>query len=222
MTSLSIETQGLVYRWPQSASTLRFPDLALPAGSVLLLRGASGSGKSTLLALLAGLLSGHEGQLRVDGTELATLSAAQRDAWRGRTIGFLPQRLHLSPALDVRRNVALALWAQGGLNPTAATRVDAVLHQLGVAELATRRPHQLSGGQAQRVALARALVTRPRLLLADEPTASLDDEAVVRALTALDQGAQAVGATLLIATHDRRIAEYFGGRPQRTVLEVCL
>jgi putative ABC transport system ATP-binding protein len=222
MTSLSIETQGLAYRWPQSASTLRFPDLALPAGRVLLLRGASGSGKSTLLALLAGLLSGHEGQLRVDGTELATLSAAQRDAWRGRTIGFLPQRLHLSQALDVRRNVALALWAQGGLNPTAATRVDAVLHQLGVAELATRRPHQLSGGQAQRVALARALVTRPRLLLADEPTASLDDEAAIRALDALDRGALAVAATLLIATHDRRIAEFFADQAGRPIQELSL
>lgn len=222
MSALAIESQGLLYRWPGAGSALSFPDLSVPAGGVLLLRGASGSGKSTLLALLAGLLTAQQGQLRVDGTEPSTLSPAGRDAWRGRTIGFLPQRLHLSQALDVRHNVALALWATGQLATTAAQQVESTLQRLGVTDLAGRRPHQLSGGQAQRVALARALVTQPKLLLADEPTASLDDEAAAQALAALDQGAGSVGATLLIATHDRRIGEYFADRSDRTVQGVRL
>jgi len=223
MTTRAIKSQSLTYRWAGSSRMLSFPDLAVPAGSVLLLRGASGSGKSTLLALLAGLLTVRDGgALRVDGIEPSALSPAERDAWRGRTIGFLPQRLHLSQALDVRHNVALALWATGALGESAAMQVDAVLQQLGVAELAGRRPHQLSGGQAQRVALARALVTQPKLLLADEPTASLDDEAAARALAALDQGAGSVGATLLIATHDRRIGDYFERQTGREVQKVSL
>jgi putative ABC transport system ATP-binding protein len=170
---------------------------------VLVLRGNSGSGKSTFLALAAGLLTAAQGSVEVAGQNPARLSAIQRDAWRGRTVGFLPQRLHLSDALTVFDNLALAYFAIG--QPTDKAQIMRSLDALGVADLAERKPHALSGGQAQRVALARSVLMQPRVILADEPTASLDDAAAVDAITLLAQAAQRCQATLVVATHDARI-----------------
>jgi putative ABC transport system ATP-binding protein len=118
-------------------------------------------------------------------------------------VGFLPQKLHLSAALTVQQNLALAYWAAG--LPEDASAMHTVLDQLGVLALAARKPAQLSGGQAQRVALARAVLLRPRVLLADEPTASLDDAAAADAIDLLLATAQRQAATLVIATHDARV-----------------
>lgn len=197
-----IQTRGLTYRYPQGA-TLSFPDVEVPQGGTLLLQGRSGAGKSTWLALVAGLLTPDAGQLRVAGQDVAQLRGGARDRWRGRTIGFLPQQLHLSDALPVDRNLALAFFAAG--LPEDPARVRSVLDALGVADLAHRLPGRLSGGQAQRVALARAVLLQPRVLLADEPTASLDDEAAAAALALLREAAAACGATLVVATHDARV-----------------
>lgn len=195
-------SRALSYHYPQG-ELLRFPDLSIGQGDSLLLSGKSGSGKSTWLALVAGLLTPQGGQLVVAGQELTALGGSQRDAWRAHHIGFLPQRLHLSEALTVRDNLALAFFAAGrSVDPAA---IEQALHLLGVAELAQRRPAQLSGGQAQRVALARAVLLGPRVILADEPTASLDDEAAGKALQILQQTAQRCSATLVIATHDARV-----------------
>ena len=131
------------------------------------------------------------------------------DAWRARTIGFLPQKLYLSSALTVADNLALAYFAAGLPRDDAA--IVRALSQVGVAELAARRPHQLSGGQAQRVALARAVLLSPQVLLADEPTASLDDEAAADALALLRQSAAACDASLVIATHDQRVVQALAG-----------
>ncbi|MEX8500500.1 ATP-binding cassette domain-containing protein [Leptothrix ochracea] len=211
-----IALHALSYVWPGNATEIRFPDLSVERGSVLVLRAASGRGKSTLLALLAGLLSPSAGQIHVDGVVVSALTGAARDRWRGRHVGFLPQRLHWVDALSVERNVALALWAAG--LPPDEVRVRALLAALGLTEFAQRRPHQLSGGQAQRAALARALVTQPSLLLVDEPTASLDDAAAAAALSALDQASTRYGATLLIATHDARVGAAFGARAREIQL----
>jgi putative ABC transport system ATP-binding protein len=137
------------------------------------------------------------------------LRGGARDRWRGRTIGFLPQQLHLSDALSVERNLALAFFAAGLTEDPA--RVRAVLDALGVAGLAHRLPGRLSGGQAQRVALARAILLQPRVLLADEPTASLDDEAAAAALALLREAAARCGATLVVATHDARVRDALRG-----------
>ncbi len=205
-----ISSRGLRYHYPRGPALI-FPDLELPQGATLLLRGASGSGKSTWLALACGLLSATGGRISVAGQNLEQLGPAARDAWRARSIGFLPQKLHLSDALSVRDNVALAYFAAGWpQTAVAAQRVQHVLEQLGVADLARRRPGQLSGGQAQRVALARALLLQPRLILADEPTASLDDAAAAAALALLRESASVGGATLVIATHDRRVGPALG------------
>jgi len=198
-----IETQHLQFAYG-AGPPLQFPDVRVPQGAVVLLSGPSGSGKSTWLALLAGLVQAQHGTLEVAGQDLRVLGGRNADAWRSRNIGFLPQKLHLSAALTVQHNLELVFWAAG--LPVDAKRVSQALEQLGVAELAQRFPAQLSGGQAQRVALARAVLMQPRLILADEPTASLDDAAALYAVKLLTHAAQQHGATLVIATHDARVA----------------
>ena len=203
-----IRCHGLAYRYAQGPQ-LDFPDIDLPQGAILLLQGPSGSGKSTWLALAAGLLRPTAGRLEVAGQDLAQLRGPATDAWRARAIGFLPQKLHLSNALTVQGNLALAQWAAGAAEDPAA--VMRTLRVLGLAEFALRRPDQLSGGQAQRVALARAVLLQPRLILADEPSASLDDAAASAALGLLRDTAARLQASLVIATHDARVAATLPG-----------
>ena len=198
-----IETQQLQFAYG-AGQPLVFPDVAVPQGALVLLSGLSGSGKSTWLALLAALVKPQQGALVVAGQDLRALSGRSADAWRARSIGFLPQKLYLSAALTVQHNLELAFWAAG--LPVDRPRVRQALLQLGVAEWAQRLPSQLSGGQAQRVALARAVLMQPALILADEPTASLDDAAAQGAVQMLVHAAKEHNATLVIATHDARIA----------------
>ena len=199
-----IQTSNLGYTYPGGTS-LSFPDVDVAQGTVLLLSGPSGCGKSTWLALVAALVAPTAGSLTVAGQRLDALKSVAADAWRARAIGFLPQRLYLSAALNVYQNLAMAQWAAGQLED--AQRIHAALQALGVPELAQRRPGQLSGGQAQRVALARAVLLQPQMLLADEPTASLDDAAAADAVGLLLTTAKAQNATLVIATHDARVAQ---------------
>jgi putative ABC transport system ATP-binding protein len=203
-----IATQGLAFQHAGAAAALHFPDVRVPQGGRLLLRGDSGAGKSTWLALVGGLRRASEGLLEVAGTPLHLLTGgAALDAWRARTVGFLPQRLHLSAALTVSQNLALPYLAAGLACDDAA--IAATLQRLGLdPALAGRRPHQLSGGQAQRVAVARAVLLSPRLLLADEPTASLDDASASASLALLHSTARSCGATLVVATHDARAAQW--------------
>ena len=152
-----IDSRKLRYAYP-SSDPFSLPDVVVAQGGTLLLRGPSGSGKSTWLALAAGLLTPSAGEIVVAGQSVGTLGGAARDAWRARHIGFLPQRLHLSEALTVAENLALACYAAGlPVDQAALTRT---LEALGLADLARRRPSQLSGGQAQRAALQLALCER--------------------------------------------------------------
>lgn len=199
-----IRTRDLSIRYP-GGPELAFADVDLVQGRTLLLRGNSGAGKSTWLALVAGLLTPASGEVIVAGQRLGDLSGAARDRWRGRTLGFLPQKLHLSDALTVEGNLALAFYAAG--LPADRGAMARTLDALGIGQLAHRRPGQLSGGQAQRVALARSLLLQPRVILADEPTASLDDDAAAAAVALLEEGAHSCGASLVIATHDVRVQE---------------
>jgi putative ABC transport system ATP-binding protein len=202
-----IATRGLACQYPGGAR-LAFPDLALGQGETLLLRGRSGSGKSSWLALAAALMAPAAGEIVVAGQCLGALGPAQADAWRARHVGFLPQKLHLSAALTVADNLALVYYAAG--LPVDRAAITAALQALGVAEL---------GGQAQRVALARAVLLQPQLILADEPTASLDDEAARDALDLLQASALRCGATLVIATHDARVR---AALPEAQVLDLDL
>lgn len=212
---MTLAWSGLRHRYATGAE-IAYADLALSPGRHLLLRGASGSGKSTLLALLAGLLRVQQGMLSVAGTELQDMSPRALDAWRGATLGVVPQRLHLSDALTVAENLALPALAAGQGADTA--RAAELLAALDIADLGARRPHQLSVGQAQRVALARALMRRPRLLLADEPSASLDDEHALHMLALLLSTAEREGCTLIVASHDGRVIDALGERDDVTEL----
>ena len=200
-----ITTRQLAYQYANGPE-IGFEDLDVPQGDVLLLTGASGSGKSTWLALAAGLLQASSGGITVAGQALRLINKVRSDAWRAETIGFLPQKLHLSAALTVHGNLALAQWAAG--QKTDDKSIHKALTALGVQNLAERRPSQLSGGQAQRVALARAVLLEPQVILADEPTASLDDQACAAALVLLLATAERLNATLVVATHDSRVKKH--------------
>ncbi len=193
-----------------AATAIAFPDIDLAQGGVMVLQGPSGCGKSTLLALCCGLQKASSGHLEVAGQNLGALTDLQRDAWRAKHIGFLPQRLHLSDSLNVRGNLELTFFAAG--QAQSNSKLNAALDALGVLHLAQALPNELSGGQAQRVALARAVLLTPSVILADEPTANLDDTAAHLALDQLLRAAQTCQATLLIATHDARVVAALAAR----------
>jgi len=172
--------------------------------------GASGSGKSTLLHIISGLLRPSAGEVEVAGQALGKLERAALDHWRGRTVGIVPQRLHLVGSLTVAQNLALAQYLAGV--PQDSARIGEVLASVGLAGRGDERPARLSHGEAQRAAVARSVVNRPSLLVADEPTSNLDDANCAAALDLLESQAASCGATLVIATHDRRARERFAHR----------
>lgn len=199
-----LQISKLTYRYSGAHSAqLRIDGIRLSAGERAILLGPSGCGKSTLLHLIAGILKPQEGELIIADTDLKSLSARETDHWRGKNIGFLPQKLALVPSLSVRENLLLAAYAAGHRADYA--RAEELLSALSLSAEQSAKPHQLSQGQRQRVAIARAVFNRPRLLLADEPTANLDDAACDAAVRLLAAQAAAVGATMLIATHDARV-----------------
>ena len=200
------ELQQLRHRYP-GGQDIVFPDWTLAQGEHAVLIGPSGSGKTTLLSVLGGMLKPQTGLARVAGEDIGRMSGGVLDQFRGQRIGLVPQRLHLVASLTVAENLQLAQYLAH--LPQDASRVQAVLDRLGLKELGKRRPHQLSQGQAQRVAIGRAVVNGPRLLLADEPTASLDDASTDAVINLLEREAEAVGATLLIASHDSRVKSHF-------------
>ena len=179
-------------------------------GEHWLVLGASGSGKTTFLNLVAGLLAPSAGEIEVGGQALSKLTGSALDRWRGRNVGIVPQKLHLVSSLNVLQNLLLAPYLAG--LPSDQVHALSVLEKLGLKENTISKPHQLSHGQAQRVAIARAVMNRPKLLLADEPTANLDDASCAQALDLLHAQAKECGATLIVATHDQRAKERFEKR----------
>ncbi|MEU2664845.1 ABC transporter ATP-binding protein [Micromonospora sp. NPDC007220] len=177
-------------------------------GEVLAVMGSSGSGKSTLLHCLAGIARPDSGRVRYAGRDLAALSDAERSALRREEFGFVFQFGQLVPELTCLENVALPLRLGRIGRREAERRAAEWLDRLEVAEVAGKRPGEVSGGQGQRVAVARALVTRPRVVFADEPTGALDSlngERVMRLLTA---AARDTGAAVVLVTHEARVAAY--------------
>ena len=191
-------------------TVLDIPDFQAEQAEHHLVLGCSGSGKTTLLHVLAGLLRPTEGRVVVAGEDFGALEGDVLDRFRGQHIGIVFQEMHLLRTLTVEENLLLAPYMAG--LPQDVDRAREVLHSLEVEEKAQAYPHQLSVGQRQRVAIARAVMNRPRLLLADEPTSSLDDLRAEQVLDLLVQQAEAHEATLLVATHDRRITGHFSHR----------
>jgi len=201
-----ISVKNLEHRYGNSV-VLKVPEWTVGAGERALVIGPSGSGKSTLLHILAGLARPSAGSISIFGQDVFSLKNSEIDRWRGATVGIVLQALHLVPHLSVRDNLRLAQYL-ARLPPDDAA-VGAALAALGVADKAARRPRELSQGERQRVAIARAVVNGPKLLLADEPTANLDDEAAARAVELLVGEAQRRAATLVVATHDARVKKHF-------------
>jgi putative ABC transport system ATP-binding protein len=204
-----VSVVGLRHAWA-GRPVLDVPGFELAAGGHAAVIGPSGCGKTTLLTVLAGLARPQAGRVAVAGTDLGALAARGPravDRFRALHVGLVPQQPMLFGVLGVLDNLLAAQHFAG--RPADPEAAFALLGQLGLEGLARRRPRELSRGQQQRVALARALVNRPALLLADEPTANLDDASAAQALSLLQARAQALGATLLVATHDARVRARF-------------
>src|SRR5687767_11835947 len=187
------------------------------AGEAVAIVGVSGSGKSTLLGLLAGLDTPSAGSVRIDGHELNALDEDGRAELRGRMLGFVFQSFQLLPSMTALENVMLPLELAGTEDAAAAAR--AMLERVGLAQRLNHYPKQLSGGEQQRVAIARAFVSRPKLLLADEPTGNLDAATGAQVIELLFELNRENGATLLLVTHDEaltrrcdRVLRLAGGR----------
>ena len=187
---------------------LRGVDFALQVGEWVSLAGPSGSGKSTLLHVIGGLDRATEGDVTVDGVDVTALSEAQLSDLRLRKIGFVFQAYNLIPVLSALENVEFIMQLQGIAGAERRQRALQALDSLGLADLADRRPGEMSGGQHQRVAIARAIVTNPVLLLADEPSANLDTATTRELLEVLKSLNSQRGVTILTATHDPMVMSY--------------
>jgi putative ABC transport system ATP-binding protein len=235
MTDPIIQIRGLAYRWPgQSAFELVVPEFEVARGSRVMLLGPSGSGKSTLLSLICGVLKPDAGTLRVLDAKFETMSGRARDRFRAEHIGVIFQQFNLLPYGSILDNIALPLSfardrrnravGAGGLE-TEANRLLAALDLQGIPT--SRRASDLSIGQQQRVAVARALIGAPELVVADEPTSALDEETQTRFLDLMIGQLEKTGATLIMVTHDQRLAPHFdqvvhlGDLMQRHALEAA-
>lgn len=187
-----------------SLTVIDIPELQIAKGEQVALIGRSGGGKTTLLHLIAGLLVPDSGSIRIDGTELTRLSEQGRDRFRAGAIGYVFQTFNLLSAFSAIENVKLGMtFGNGRLNPS---RARDLLSRVGLSDRANYRPSQLSVGQQQRVAIARALAGRPRILLADEPTANVDPVSAESVLELIRSTCREEEVSLLMVTHDMEIA----------------
>ena len=176
--------------------------LRVASGEAVLILGPNGSGKTTLLSMLGGLLQPTSGRVLIAGTDVTAMSEQARCDFRLRTIGFIFQSFHLLDALTARENVQLVLDLAHDSDPE---RAETLLDELGVRQRANFLPHAMSGGEKQRVAIARALANDPAILLADEPTGSLDSQAGEATIRLLCDAARRHGKAVIIVSHDTRI-----------------
>ncbi len=201
-----ISTHDLEFAYNE-ANRFRFPDINCGKGEHWLIMGPSGCGKTTLLHLMAGLLRPAQGHVWVNGTDIATLNPAQTDKIRGKEIGIIFQRPHFIQSLSVVENLLIARY----LNRMDEDKIliKNILGQLNIGNKANSRPNELSQGELQRLSIARALINHPSIILADEPTSSLDDGNCEEAVALLRSQAEATGVALVIVTHDTRLSSIF-------------
>ena len=199
-----LKTKSISFRYP-SSKTFTIRDLTLSGGDELLILGKSGSGKTTVLNILGGLLPPKQGEVIIDGVSIYGLGAAALDKFRGKNIGIVFQKPHLLKPLSVEDNVRLANFFVGGTDSDKATHL---LEELGITGKKDAKVSTLSEGEAQRVSIARALANSPKIILADEPTASLDDENAQAVIRLLQSQARKLNAVLIIVTHDQRVKEH--------------
>jgi putative ABC transport system ATP-binding protein len=202
-----IEARNVVKSFGQT-SALRGASLAVASGEIVAVMGPSGSGKSTLLHCLAGIFKPDQGQVWFDGQRLDELSEAKRTTLRRTAFGFVFQFGQLVPELNAADNIALPLLLGRANRKAAYQQAASWLERLGLEGKKASRTGELSGGEAQRVAIARALVTKPKLIFADEPTGSLDSLTGEKVMDLLVDLAREEGTTVILVTHDARVAAY--------------
>ena len=208
MTDAIISLRNVTRAFPGNVLALRDVTLEIARGELVAIVGPSGSGKSTMLNIIGTLDRASEGQVEIDGYDVATLRDSDLSALRARRIGFVFQHFHLSPGVSALDNVADGLLYTGVGIVERRRRAEAALRQVGLGHRLGHRPHQMSGGEKQRTAIARALARQPALLLADEPTGALDStsgEGVVHLLLSLHRE----GTAVVVITHDRDLAARF-------------
>ncbi|MET8320711.1 ABC transporter ATP-binding protein [Micromonospora sp. NPDC005189] len=205
--SVVIEARDVEFSFGRTPA-LRGASIAVDAGEILAIMGPSGSGKSTLLHCLAGILVPDSGEILFDGARVDTMAETARSSLRRDRFGFVFQFGQLVPELTAAENVALPLLLSGVRRTEALRRAYAWFERLGLDGMEQRRSGELSGGQAQRVALARGLVAEPQILFADEPTGALDSLSGEQVMDLLVSAAREQGTTVILVTHEARIAAY--------------
>lgn len=202
-----ITTSSLTMSYQSGVVNLQFPNITIEAKDKVLLLGASGSGKSSFLSIIAGLLKPTTGSVHIHNQDLFAMTNKKRDLFRGQNFGFVFQDLHLISSLTLLQNIKLTTDMLGVDCPQ--DKLDTLLNSLGLSDKATRKPSELSQGEQQRVALARALIHSPSIVIADEPTSSLDDKNAEQVMDIFENQCALTGAALIVATHDSRIKHRF-------------
>ena len=204
-----ISTKNITFSYNKD-QTFIMPDLFCQAGSTILVTGNSGKGKTTYLHILAGLLKPNSGEIVIDNKEITHLKGSKADKFRGKNIGVVFQKSHFIASLSVLENLEMASWLATGKKHKI--RAKELLQKLDIAEQANKLPSQLSVGQQQRVSIARALMNEPKVLLADEPTSSLDDKNADNVIELLETLSKEYKTALIIVTHDNRIKQKFSNQ----------
>ena len=201
-----LQTHQLAFSYDKN-KRFEFQNIACSAGESLLVLGNSGKGKTTLLHLLAGLLRPLSGSISINETDITKLSKSRIDKFRGQNIGIIFQKSHFISSLTVKKNLLLTQYLAGVKQDEK--RILELLERLQIADKINKYTHELSQGEQQRVAIVRALLNRPTLILADEPTASLDDENCQQVIQLLKEQAEKDNVSLVIVTHDTRLKAVF-------------
>lgn len=201
-----LSAKSIKHVYPNGFS-LSFKDWEINKGESWLLSGDSGSGKTTLLHIITGILTPTEGSLQINGTDIYKLSSKNLDQFRGRNIGIIFQKPHLIKSLNIKENLQLA-QSFAGL-PVNNRRIEEVLESLNIGSKKHNMIHEMSQGQLQRVSIARAVINKPALLVADEPTSSLDNKNTASVIELLKEQSSLNGSTLIVATHDQRVKDVF-------------
>ena len=201
-----VETRNVSYKYSESQN-LSFSDISIKEGEQWLLKGKSGSGKTTLIHLLAGILTPTQGSISINKVLLESLNQYGLDKFRAKTIGLIFQKHLFINSINMYQNVLIPQRVAGG--QADKKRVYQLFEELNITTLAGKKPAQLSQGELQRFSIVRALINKPKLVIADEPTSSLDDENCQQFIELIRKNCEEHGATLLIATHDARIELQF-------------
>lgn len=207
-------TASNLYKSYDNLTVVRDVSLSVAVGEMVAIIGPSGAGKSTLLHLLGALDKPDKGSVRLNNTDVFSLSASRQAHFRNERLGFVFQQHHLMPEFSAVENVAMPLWIKGKGRKAALTEATEILERVGLAERINHKPSELSGGEAQRVAIARALVNKPSILMADEPTGNLDTvnaEAIHTLFLSLRRD---LGQTIILITHNEALA----ARTDRTLV----